>query len=76
VTTEDGKWITKLWQPTAIVSAHLNFIGTMHQVHKSYEPGDPRQFKRAGDELKARLVGIEAAWLLLDFIDQLERMNP
>jgi hypothetical protein len=48
----------------------------MHQIHKSYEPGDPRQFKGAGDELKARLVGEEAGLLLKKFIDQLERMNP
>jgi hypothetical protein len=48
----------------------------MHQIQKSYEPGDHRQFKGAGDDLKTRLVGKEAGLLLRDFIDQLERMNP
>jgi hypothetical protein len=48
----------------------------MHQIHKSYEPGDHRQFKGAGDELKKRLVGEETGLLLQKFIDQLERMNP
>ena len=57
-------------------SGQYYVIGTMQQNQKSHEPGDPRQFKGAGDELKERLVGEEAGLLLQRFIDQLERMNP